>query len=93
MTQMNGYSPRVARFWKLVDDLDEWGHRHGYGSVNGHVRAAWFWRLTPFPFICDLKDAKFGAPLTQTNFPNTGTMTLKFLRWKFHDDRPRNKVA
>lgn len=81
-------SDRVAQFWKVIDRVDEWGHHHGYGSVNGHVRARWFWRMTPFPLICDLRDARFGAPLDPVNFPNSG-VRLRVLRWAYHDVRPR----
>jgi hypothetical protein len=40
--------------------VDRWAHRHGFGRVNGRMR--WYWRLTPFPYLCDWYDWRLLKP-------------------------------
>lgn len=56
---------RRPLIWRIGDAVDEWAHRRGFGkvsSVNGRLIGPWYWRLTPFPWLCDRRDISYGVP-------------------------------
>jgi hypothetical protein len=57
---MSSHIADTALRWRLLDAVDEWAHRRKMGKATGQGgRSIWpgWWRLTPFPFLCDLRDA------------------------------------
>lgn len=52
--------------WRVVDWVDEWAHRRGFGQlrVEGHPwrLCRWWWRATPFPYLCSLRERSYGVP-------------------------------
>jgi hypothetical protein len=60
---------KASLWWRTVDAVDEWAHRHGLGKIasrNGRMIYPWYWRLTPFPLLCDLRDSRLlGEPLSK----------------------------
>lgn len=46
---------------RILDVVDEWAHRRGLGKIIGKAGRSiypWYWRLTPFPLLCDWRDAR-----------------------------------
>lgn len=51
--------------WRIGDAVDEFAHRRlGFGMAGrlGHMRCRWYWRLTPFPLICNRRELSYGVP-------------------------------
>lgn len=83
------------RWWKLVDALDEWFHRRGFGTVHAEhrrwlrrtVTPWWGWVALP---VCayreknltgqTLYDFGVGTNVTTANTENSGPLVVKWHR-------------
>lgn len=85
--------------WRVGDAIDEFAHRRlGFGMVGtvpGHARCAWYWRLTPFPFICNRRELSYGVPWA-TVYPTSGTNAYTsnvITKWVFHFHDQMGKIT
>lgn len=68
--------------WRIGDAIDEFAHRRlGFGWAKAESGKAhlthWWWRYTPFFWLCNRRELSYGVPI-QMVYPNTTTTNTSF---------------